>query len=104
MLLSVIHAIILEMRRSWARWASSATRTTEMLLDVGLSRADVLYPTLAVSIRADAVSMRTMLEVAADAMINEQSFEASRKAIAAGLVLSAPILGFLEAALTVSLT
>lgn len=103
MLMTMIHALILEMRRSWERWVTSATRTTNMLLDVGLARADVLYPTFAANIRADALSLRTILEVAARAMTNATTYEVSRLAIAPALILSPPILGFLEDALTVPL-
>ncbi len=101
MLLAALQKIILEMRGSWARF--SGTRTAAQVLDTGLSRADVLYPAIAVQIRADAVSMRTILAVASAAIHDGSTFEAARARDAPRLVLSAPILGFFEAALVVSI-
>jgi len=94
MLLTVLHDTIRAMRRSMTDF--SAGRDTAKLVAVGLRHADVHHPTFSTQIRANDLSMSTILEVAATAILNGTTFSASIGT--SGLVISAPYLGFFDAA------
>lgn len=99
MLLAALHNIILAMRRSWSQYSTG--RDKDSLVGVGLKHADVHYPRFAAQIRANDLSMTTVLEVAAQAIINEAAFSDSLGT--SGLVLPPPYLGFFDNAVTVAL-
>jgi hypothetical protein len=92
MLLAALRNIILAMRRSWTEFSSG--RDVAGLVAVGQQHANVHYPRFAAQIGANALSMTTVLEVAAAAIINEAAFSASLGT--SGLVLSKPYLAFFD--------
>lgn len=97
--LVVVYRLILEMRRSHEAWRH-VSRSQAAILDIGLRRADTMYPSLAAQIRDDAVGMRTLLDVAAKAIIEQTTFLEAWGSMAPPYTLSPPILGFLENSLT----
>lgn len=94
-MLVILRHLILEMRRSRDRWVGTP-RTTAMLLETGLSRADALYPTMASNIRSNRVNSKDLLRIAAKAALEETTFAAALTALAPGFTLPPPILGFFE--------
>jgi len=101
MLLAAVYTIVLEMRRSLVAWPTGRTRA--QLLALGLSRADVLYPQLAAAIRAGTAGAKDLLESAAEAMISTDDFATSSDRIG-GPTMPPALAGFMDAALTISLT
>lgn len=99
MLLAALYRLILEMRAS-AATSPFIIRTQASLLATGLRRADLLYPRIAPNIRADDAGARTILDVAAKAIVGVSTFTDAWEDEAPPYTLSAAILGFLDNAMT----
>lgn len=97
-LLVVVYRLVIEMRRSYVAFVA-VTRSQAAVLDVGLRRADTMYPALAVQIRADAVGMKTLLDVAAKAIVEQTSFAVAWASMSPSYTLSPQIFAFFESAL-----
>lgn len=100
-MLVILRELIHAMRRS--RTAFSSGRNQAGLLDVGLRRADVHFARYATNIRDDDAGCRTILDVAAKAIVEQTTFAAAWGTMAPPYTLSRPIIGLLENTLTEAL-
>lgn len=100
MLLAALYNTILVMRRNWAD-SNTAGREPSALAAFGVGHIKRHHPTLATAIDADSVASRSLLEVAASAIVGDVTFAAALGPFE--LTLSPPLLGFFENSLTVAL-
>jgi hypothetical protein len=100
MLLAALYNTILVMRRNWAD-SNTSGRESSALAAVGVGHIKRHYPTLATAIDADTAASRSLLGVAAAAIVGDVDFASAL--VPFELTLSPPLLGFFENSLTVAL-
>ncbi len=100
MLLAALYNTILVMRRNWAD-SNTSGRGYSALAAVGVGHIKRHHPTLAAAIDADTAASRSLIEVAATAIVDDVGFAAALGPFE--LYLSPPLLGFFENSLTVAL-